>query len=192
MANANRPSGYRPVRHLDGSAWNGQTELFSVSASDATALFVGDLVKFDGSADANGVAQITRVTANTDTPIGAVVGFVPLYSNLNVAQYRAASTFRQAFVAADPSIVYEAQASGTYGVTTDAGLNVGSTFTAGSTTTGISGMQIDLATKATTNTLPLKIIGVVQRVDNDVTDTSNLKLHVSLNSGAFRGGVTGV
>lgn len=193
MANVSRPSGYRPVKHLDGSAWNGQSEKFAVRSADATALYVGDLVKLDGAADANGLASITRCTANTDTPIGVVVGFEPDPTGKdNPGGYRAASTARNAFVVVDPTVVYEAQASGAYGVATDSGLNSGTTYTAGSATTGISGMQIDLATKATTAALPLKILGVVQRPDNDVSDTSNLKLHVTINNHAISVGVAGV
>ncbi len=184
MPNVSRPSGYRPVKHVSGAPWNGQTELFAVLAADATALFTGDLVTLDGAADANGIPSITRVSnGSTTVPLGVVVGFNVDITNLNSpASYRAASTARYALVCVDPTVVYEAQASGAYGVATDSGLNAGTTLTAGSTTTGISGMQVDLATKATTATLPLKILGLVQRPDNDVSDTSNLKVHVTLNT----------
>lgn len=194
MANISKPNGYRPVQHLNGSAWNGQTKMFAILASNGTATGVGDLVLLDGGADANGIPSVGRVTnGSTSVPVGVVVGFVPDPTNLNnPSQYRLASTLRYAFVCVDPTVVYEAQASGTYGVATDSGLNVGTTLTAVVTSTGISGMQIDLATKATTATLPLKIIGVAQRPDNDVTDTSNLKLWVTINNHALNTGVTGV
>jgi len=194
MANISRPNGYRPVKHLSGAPWNGQTQYFAILASNAVATGVGDLVMLDGAADANGVPSVGRVTnGSTSVPVGVVVGFVPDYSNLySPSQYRLASTLRYAFVCTDPTVVYEAQASGTYGIATDSGLNAGTTLTAVSTATGISGMQVDLATKATTNTLPVKILGVVQRPDNDVSDTSNLKLHVMINNGALSNGTTGV
>lgn len=194
MPNVSRPNGFRPVKHMDGSAWNGQLEKFAVLASDATALYTGDLVKLSGAADASGLAAVTRiVTAATDVPVGVVVGFEVDYSSPNSpGAFRAASTARYALVCVDPSVVYEAQASGAYGIATDAGLNAAPTVTAGSATTGVSGMQVDLATKATTATLPLKILGLVQRVDNDLTDTSNMKVHVVINSHALNGGVAGV
>lgn len=194
MANISRPNGLRPVKHLNGSAWNGQTQYFAILASNGTATGVGDLVMLDGAADSNGVPSVARITnGTTSVPIGVVVGFVPDYSNLYTpSQYRLASTLRYAFVCTDPTVVYEAQGSGTYGVATDSGLNAGATLTAVSTSTGLSGMQVDLTTKATTATLPLKILGVVQRPDNDVSDTSNLKLHVTLNNDAFANGTTGV
>ena len=42
------PFGLRPVRHTDGSPWNGQT-IACVPAS-GTAIFLGDIVAFNGSA----------------------------------------------------------------------------------------------------------------------------------------------
>lgn len=191
MANVSRPNGLRPVRHFDGSAWNGQAETFALLAADATATFVGDLVKLSGSADANGVASIARLAANTDLPVGVVVGFTPDYSNLNTpSQYRAASTARYALVCTDPTVIYEVQATGTT-VVADVGLNAGVTFTAGSTSTGISGMQLDGTTKATTVTLPLKILGWVQRPDVDIADGSNMKVNVMLNSSNLAGNTVG-
>jgi hypothetical protein len=193
MPNISRPSGARPVKHLSGAPWNGQTQLFAILASNGTATGVGDFVSLDGNADANGVPSVARITnGSTSVPVGAIVGFLPDYSNLyNPSQYRLASTLRYVFVVTDPTVVYEMQASGTYGFATDSGLNSGVTLTAVSTA-GISGMQVDLATKATTATLPVKILGVIQRPDLDVSDATNVKLWVTLNNGAFNNGTTGV
>lgn len=190
MPNVSRVFGLRPVKHLSGSPWMGNLETFSILASDATAVFMGDVVKSGGSADANGVQAVTRATANTDLPSGVVVGMVPDYSNLNTPQYRLASTLRQLFLCVDPTVVYEVQANAAT-VLADVGLNVGLAFTAGSTTTGQSAMQADMATKATTATLPLKIVGVVQRPDQDMADSANWKLLVTLNSNNFAGNTAG-
>lgn len=192
MPNISRPSGLRPTKHINGSAWNGAVETFAVLASDATALFVGDVVKSAGTSDVNGVQAITRVTANTDLPTGVIVGFIPDYSNLYLpSQYRVASTARYALVCVDPTVIYEVQATGTT-VVADVGLNAGVTFTAGSTATGVSGMQLDGATKATTATLPLKIVGWVQRPDVDVNDGTNMKLNVLLNTANYSGNTAGL
>ena len=191
MANGSRVYGLRLVKSLTGSE-NGNLETFAVLASDGTALFTGDVVKSAGTADANGVQAVTRATANTDLPVGVIAGFLPDYSNLNSpAQYRAASTARSVFLVIDPAAVFEVQANAATAVA-DIGLNVGLAYTAGSTTTGQSGMQADMATKATTATLPLKIVGVVQRPDQDMSDSSNWKLLVTLNTNNFGGGTAGV
>lgn len=193
MANVSRIYGLRPVRHLSGAPWNGQVENFAFLAADGTAAFTGDLVKFSGTASATGVAAITRSTADADLHIGVLVGNVPDYSNLNQpAGYRAASTARTAFVVVDPTVVYEIQADAATAVT-DIGLNVGLNYTAGSTTTGQSALTAKMSTKATTSTLPLKIIGVVQRPDQDMSDSSNWKLLVTLNTNVFgSAGTSGV
>lgn len=194
MPNVSRPSGFRPVKHIDGSAWNGATEQFAHLAADATVLQVGDLVLLAGNADANGVASVTKITnGTTSVPLGAVVGFLPDYSNLNIpSEAVAASTLRYVNVCIDPTVVYEAQASGTYVVATDAGLNAGVTLTAGPATTGVSAMQIDMTTKATTATLPVKILGLAQRADQDFSDTSNLKVYCLVNNQTFSNGTLGV
>jgi hypothetical protein len=185
MANVSRVYGLRPVKHLSGAAWNGATEAFAFLTGDATAAYVGDLVKIGGSADANGVLQASRATVNTDPLLGVVVGFVPDYSNLNAPSgYRAASTARTAFVVVDPTIVYEIQADAAAAIA-DIGLNVGITFTAGSATTGLSGLTANMASKATTATLPLKSIGFRQSPDQDMSDSTSWKLLVTVNTNVF-------
>lgn len=190
MANVSRIKGLRPVRHLSGAPWNGQTETFAFLTGDNQAAFTGDLVKFGGTADANGVAQVVASTADADLHLGVVLGFVPDYSNLNSPSgYRAASTARTAFVAVDPTLVYEIQADAATAIT-DIGLNVGLNYTAGSTTTGMSAFTAKMSTKAATPTLPLKIIGVLQRPDQDMSDSSHWKLLVTLNTNIFGGAGT--
>ena len=61
------------------------------------------------------------------------------------------------------------------------GLNGQFTTTAGSTTTGASGMQLDSSGLATTATLPIKIVGFPNRPDNIPGDTY-FSYHVKLNS----------
>lgn len=192
MPNISRINGLRPVSTISGAPWNGQIEVFSVLASDATALGVGDVVISAGTADADGVQAVTRMTANTQSPLGVIVGFLPDYSNLAIpSQFRAASTARRVYVVTDPHVVYEVQANASTALA-DIGLNTGLAYTAVSTTTGFSQMQADMATRATTATLPLKIVGVVQRVDADMADPANWKLRVTLNTNNFAGATVGV
>lgn len=182
MANVSRIQGLRPIKYLSGAAWNGATEAFAFLTGDSTTAFIGDSVKLSGTASATGLASITSTTADADGPIGVIVGFVPDYSNLNVPSgYRAASTARTAFVVVDPTVVFEVQADAATAIT-DVGLNVGLNYTAGSSTTGLSGFTAKMLTKATTSTLPLKIVGVRQSPDQDMADSANWKLLVTLNT----------
>lgn len=192
MPNISRPNGLRPVKHINGSAWNGQTQLFSLLAADATVVGVGDIVNWGGTADANGVASITRATSDAGTPIGVVVGFLPDYSNLYLpSQYRLASTNRYAFVCTDPTVVYEVQAGAAMAITA-IGMNMGVNYTAVNTATGLSAMTALGGAGAVTATLPLKVLGVVQRPDSDMSDSTNWKLHVTLNTANLAGNTVGV
>lgn len=191
MPNLSRPSGLRPVKHLDGSAWNGATELFSLLAADASVVGVGDVVKWGGTADANGVASITRGTADADLPVGVVVGFVPNYDALSrPSQYRTANEARYALVCVDPTVVYEVQAGAAMAITA-IGMNMGLNYTAVNTATGLSAMTALGGAGATSATLPLKVIGVVQRPDSDMADATNWKIHVTLNTANYAGNTAG-
>ena len=198
MANTSRLHGFRPIRHLNGSAYNGQTMRMWIPASDATATYVGDVVKLSGTADTDGNPSVI-VAAAGNTPVGVVVGFEPnpldLTQNYRIASQNitAQNAGRWAYVCADSDIVMEVQGSGTFALG-DIGQNASLTAaTGGSTTTGQSGMALDDATKNTTSTLVFQIIGVVQSPDNDVTGTTLTKLLVRFNVHQFGSvGTTGV
>jgi hypothetical protein len=110
---------------------------------------------------------LRRVRAATgDVIVGAVVGVVPATSTS--LPYRAASTQRILLVADDPNLLFEAQeiTGGTPFVADDIGLNCNFVVGSGSTVTGKSGTGLDNSTEATTNTLDLRIWGLVNRADN--------------------------
>lgn len=177
---ATAPFGFRPVRHTDGSCWNGQT-IACVPAS-GTAIFVGDVLEFNGSAstgtiagiDTEGLPTAIRCTATAvgQKIAGVVVGFSPDPNALGQKHMGAAAAdVRIAYVApATPNTVFEVTADeGTAQVdAADIMLNTALVTTAGSTTTGISGMKIDGNAVATTATLPVRIIGMSKRVGNSL------------------------
>lgn len=196
MASVSRAKGFSPVRSITGAPYNGAANVYFIPASDGTAVYIGDVVKLAGDARSPaGVPTVTRAGA-TDQMLGVVVGIlfsgigdtmnIPPVVPLDTPVYRLASTDRYVLVADDPNIVFEAQCSGTLG-TADIGLNVSPTTTAGSTTTGVSGEQIDLSTKATTATLPFKLVAIPQRPDNQITD-SFVNAYVVANNHVFKGG----
>jgi len=207
MPNTSRIAGFKPVKHSNGAPYNGQGNMYAVAASDATALFIGDPVVLDGSATAaTGLATVTKAAA-AGPILGVIIGIVPVNVDpvtgamtagsvtLDTPQYRAASTARFVMVEDSPNVVYEAEAvtgsnaSYTY-LLADVGLNVSHTTVAGSTTTGVSAAALDMSTKATTATLPWKILGAVQRVDNEtISGTSTaVKLLVQANAATLGNG----
>ena len=193
MANTSR-LGFRPVKSIGGEPFEGGINMYFIPASDGTAVYKGDMVKLAGDADSTtGVPTVARAST-TDVPLlGAVVGFAPDPTNLNITgTYRAASTARYVYVSDNPETLYEAQGTTTV-ATADIGLNASIDNGTGSTTTGFSSQAIDMATKATTAALGLKIVAVVPRPDNDVTSTAD-KVFVKINNHSFGNGTgaTGV
>ena len=208
MANTNRPNGFMPVKHISGSPYNGQANFYSVATDEGTAIFVGDLVKISGTS-ANGYAGVSRGAAN-NVMVGVVVGVVPkgmdpvngkmstgsmaLDTPANRFVPATDGTVRYVMVCDDPEIVMEVQADDD--TSTVAAASVMANFnviaTAGTTTTGVSNMQLDSNTGNTTNTLPLQMIGWPNRVDNEV-GVLNQKVLVKFNTHQYKAttGVTG-
>jgi hypothetical protein len=205
MANISRVNGFRPVKHVTGAPYNGGANIYFVPASDGTALYVGDPVVLAGDASVTGIATVTKAAASA-TCLGVVVGVINAKQDpvtgalttgsiaLDTPVYRAASTAQFVLVEDSADVVYEVE--GTTGGSTytylsaDVGLNAGFNLGAGSTSTGVSGSSLDLATKATTATLPWKILGTVQRVDNEsVSGTSTaVKYLVKINNATMGNG----
>ncbi len=169
MANVNAPHGLNPVRYLSGAPYNGACNIYTVPASDGTALGIGDVVLDLGTTTTNADGTYTKdvkVAATTDVVTGVVVGFVP--DTRDSLIYRAASTLRRVYVADDPNLLFECQ-EGTGGTPipiADLGLNVSLAIGSPSTVTGRSGATIDNTTQVTTNTRLLKLVGVYASPDN--------------------------
>jgi len=181
MANSNTPFGLRPIRHINGEPYNGSATRYYVPASDSTALYIGDPVIIAGSADADGVATVTKATAAGGAyMLGPVVSVEPITRDSTT--YREASTARYVWVADNPDLVFLVQEDGVGGAlaVTDVGLNADWIAGSGSTVTGLSGMMLDTSTKATTATLQLRIQGFNQSVDNEV-GSANAKVLVTIN-----------
>jgi hypothetical protein len=197
-------AGFRPVKHLNGSPYNGQVNRYMISASDSQATNVGDLVQLsdnDALVDSIGFGvypAVERIGSGTAVPIiGAIVGFEPDYSNLNAGNFRAASTRRVVLVADAADLIFAAPQDGTGGVVAAASVGLNVAINLGTASTAIpyaSGMSVDSSTVATTATLPLQIVGVTAAPDNDVTSTSRpAELLVRVNTSAYgAAGIAGV
>lgn len=204
MANTSKINGFKPVKHVTGAPYNGQSNIYYVPSSDGTALFVGDVVKLAADANAQGIQQVTAATAGvagTGAPVlGVVVGvintkFDPVAGKMSAGSvaldtpvYRPASTGQYVLVCDAPDIIYEVEATNAGSAysfaVADVGQNANINAGAGSTTTGASAHSLDLNDKGTTATLPFKIVGVVQRPDNEVTGNYT-KVLVKVNNAQF-------
>jgi hypothetical protein len=201
MANTSKIRGFVPMKNV--GEYEGQVNLYATATGDATAFFVGDPVVLAGSADANGIATVSKAGQGTSI-LGICVGIVPAKMDpvtgkmstgsiaLDTPQYRVASTATYVLVMDSPDAIYEVEAvTGANAVSafaaTSVGLNADTATVAGSTTTGVSAAALDMSTAAATATLQFKILGTVQRVDNDSTGNST-KVLVKINNSVMGGG----
>ena len=192
MANSDTAFGLRPIMMADGSPYVAAVRAYAVPASDGTALMLGDPVKLAGGNQViDGVTYGTVARAATgDVIAGVVVGVKPVTQSSTI--YREASVQRIVQIETGPNVIFEIQeVSGGTALTADAiGLNCDFVVAAGSTTTGMSGVELNNSGEATTNTLDLKIIGLVNRADNEVGE--HAKWLVQINRSQWSNQVAGI
>lgn len=165
------PYGLRPVKLVSGSPYNGVTRQYPIASAYNTNVFYGDPVTLvtDGT--------VERDTADAAmTPIGVFVGCS--YTDPNTKQklfsqhYPAntAASDIKAFVVDGTDVLFKVAvvSSGTtIGdlALTDVGANAALVDNTGDTNTGNSRVAVS-DTSATTNTLPVRIVELVEETKN--------------------------
>ena len=190
MANRDSIFGARFIGHLQGNAISASSRIYTVPATDAVAIYVGDFVTHQGAA-AIGDDGIYHPVAAQSAAADKITGFVISVANSRDYEnqiYRTASTLRNLIICDDPYALFEIQANGTVTVAM-IGLNADIVVGTPSTFTGLSGMELDITTVADTATLPLRIVGIVPRVDNELG--ANTKLICMMNYTTYKN-TTGV
>jgi len=189
------PYGLVPVKMLSGSPFVGVTRHYKIASGYATTIFFGDVVKL-----------VTGGTVERDTfdaamtPIGVFLGCTYTDPNLGYklfSQSYPASTVAsdiEAYVCDDTSALFKVAvvSSGTtIGdlAQTDIGANVAGVDNTGDSTSGNSRCAIS-DTSATTNTLPFRIVGLVEETKN--TSGGYTEAYVKWNAGHQFNNTTGV
>lgn len=190
MANRDSIFGARYIGHLQGNKVSASVRTYTIPATDNTAVFMGDFVTHQGDS-AVGADKLYHPIVAQSAAADKVTGFVVSVTNSRDYEnqiYRTASTLRDVEVCDDPYALFEIQANGTV-TSTMIGLNADIVVGSGSTSTGLSGMELDVATVAGTATLPLRIVGIVPREDNELG--ANTKLICMMNYTTYKN-TTGV
>jgi hypothetical protein len=205
MANTIRKRGFRPIRHIDGSAYNDASMQFL--CTESTATFIGDVVNFSGTSGSAGTIvsgidcegmKIVQHSTNTSTGTniaGIVTGFVPV--DTLPGNFRASAAVQIVLVCTDPTVVYEVQEDGDTTPLTSSmmGNNIDLVSGAGSTVTGASAYAIDSTATATASTHPFKLLGLVKRPDNAFNTGGSLvdmaKFEVLLNVSDYTSNASG-
>ena len=187
MANKDAPFGLRPIRMIGGGDFTGGQDRFDVASGYTTSLYQGDLVE----PLTNGTIG-RKAAGETDPVLGVFNGC--RYTNPTTGTPTWANTYQQpiaasdiyAFVVCDPCVVYEVQADDTF-PTTDLFGNfdiVDNTGT-GSSDSGISYVELDVSTGATTATLPMKALDISEDPENSDVSTANTNVLVTIQNHLF-------
>jgi len=216
MSNTNKPFGFSPWRNGDGSPWNGQANLYFIASNDTNVYSIGDPVKSaagSGTAtqyDPNGYPTVVKATS-TDTLRGIVVGVsavnmtgtsiqgTPLsLENVYLPATKPANG-AYVWVVDDPNVIFKCQLdNGTVpasaALATMLNKNTVITVTAGTT---ISAAVLATASLATTNTLNIKLLGLVpglenQNVDLTVSTGQYAVVQCKINEHELQGATAGV
>ena len=193
MSSSATPYGARPVGTLSASgSFTAKVRHYQIASAYGTSIFFGDFVKL---VTAGTIEKDTGTTACT--PIGIFMGCSYTDPNTNQKTFNQmwtasiAASDAYAYVIDDPNVIFEMQADGSAAQAT-LGTNCAVVQTAGSTTIGTSKNAVDISTSAaTTATLPVRIIDVVQTPSNAWAD-SYTDLVVKFNAGHLMDNTTGI
>ena len=192
MANVLERFGLRPSRQLNGSPFINAQNRYRIASGNSTGIFQGDLVKPLAS------GTISRAVANTsDTVVGVFNGCFytdpttqkPTFSNFYPTSTNASDI--TAFVIDGPDTVFEVNANAVFAVA-DIFKNYSVNNVTGSTQTGISLVQLDVAQSGVDGTYVVQAIDISQDPNNSDVATSNANIMVRINNHFYRQGGTGL
>ena len=178
MSATSTPYGLDPAFLVGGSP-QGVLRAITLTANVATGFFSGDLVNV-GAGVATPVTATPTTTRNSNSPTGIFVFCSYFDSNKQFqnAQFFPANGHTSfsgngpitLYINDNPDVQFKIQASGPVAYT-DIGKNAALTnFSAGSTVTGNSKVQLSHSSIATTNTLGVKIIDIAPLIGNAAGD----------------------
>ena len=203
MANINRPKGLSPVQNTDGSPYSQGATLFAVANDGSNTYAIGDIVMAATGGDVNGVPYVTKwsgtVAANS-LPVGVIVGIrvadpgTSLVGNslsLEKTYLPLNAGTHYVYVVTDPMTYFTVQGDSTVWAASNLNNNVNVTITANQTTLGNGAPYSNTVATgpATTNSLPLQIVGISSRPDNALG--AYCELVVRWNVHAYIGQATG-
>ena len=192
MPNVLERFGLRPSRQLNGSPFINAQNRYRIASGNSTAIFQGDLVKPLAS------GTISRYVANTSNVVVGVFNGCfytdpttqkPTFSNFYPTSTNASDI--TAFVIDGPDTVYEVNANAVFAVA-DLFRNYSVNNVTGSTQTGISLVQLDVAQSGVDGTYVVQAIDISQDPNNSDVATSNANIMVRINNHFYRQGGTGL
>jgi len=194
MANTNVAFGLKPINTAGSAPATQGTNAYFIDSS-ASAIYQGSMVK----ADNGGEIVICSATGDTEAPVGVFAGCEYVSSvtgkkvfsnywpgsgantNFDIIGYVYDNPLQRFVIATDATFTNKATAVAA--IFENSQFNNGAS---GSTTTGISSAQLDVATLDAANaSLPLKIVGILDDPENADFTAAGIPMIVMLNNHAL-------
>jgi hypothetical protein len=194
MANTNVAFGLKPINTAGSTPATSGTNAYFID-SGASAIYQGSMVK----ANNGGEIVICSATGDTEAPVGVFAGCEYVSSvtgkkvfsnywpgsgantNFDIIGYVYDNPLQRFVIATDATITNKATAVAA--IFENSQFNNGAS---GSTTTGISSAQLDVATLDAANaSLPLKIVGILDDPENADFTAAGIPMIVMLNNHAL-------
>jgi len=194
MANTNVAFGLKPINTAGSAPATQGTNAYFIDSA-ASAIFQGSMVK----ADNGGEIVICSASGDTEAPVGVFAGCEYVSSttgkkvfsnywpgsgadtNFDIIGFVYDNPLQRFVIATDATITDKATAVAA--IFENSQFNNGAS---GSTTTGISSAQLDVATLDSSNaSLPLKIVGILDDVENQDFAAAGIPMIVMLNNHAL-------
>jgi len=172
MANKDNPKGFWPYAHLCG----GEIRTMEFTVTTGATIYKGDVLKI--------------VAGGTVEPAAADIGITGIGVAATYVDDSASAGGKEVMVYADPNIIFGVQMDdvGTASTAADVGATANHLVTAGSTTTKMSGHELDMSDIGTG--AQLKIIGLIPEPDN--AWGANCDVAVIFNEHFYKAAVAGV
>lgn len=177
--------GFKPIRYMNGTAWNGAVVRHSV-LSGVAILTIGDLVDLGGTASISptdgAILHDVIVPTATSFQYGVITAFIPALGgtqvpNLNIT-YGPTGVYRECWVAPlEPTLVLACTANSAL-TTAALGLTYDPVLTAGSTVTGASANVLSAA-PATAGAGAFLFYGILNEPNNLGTLVSGITIAAS-------------
>lgn len=166
-SNTDAAFGFRAVKNIDGSPYNGRLDLYAVS-SPGTVLGPGDPVALAGSANSDGIPTVVRA-ADDAIVVGVVAALAPDRENLDRVRY-AATDSGLLYVTPAYDVIYEVQVDDNGIVLNDIGNIADYVVANANATTGRSAYELDGADIGTGD--DLRILRKAQYPGNTIDTTA--------------------
>ncbi len=194
MANLDAPFGLRYVRNLQGnynSSGQSRYRITTADATNTTNIYQGDIVTQGTAGNVTRIARADGGSATSAIILGVFNGCFytdpttskPTWSNYWPGN---AATDAVAFIFDSPMDVFEIQADAAFPVADLFGnFDIVDNTGVGSEASGLSYLELDVTTGATTATLPLKALDISTDPENSDVSTANTNVLVTIQNHLF-------